>query len=84
MNLKKSPFFIAEISANHCGSIKKAMKLIKKLLTFGVELYKVDITPYSDVGEMSKEEYAERKSAAILMDSSSYLSEAIAAIWLGG
>lgn len=59
---------------------KKAMKLIKKLLTFGVELYKVDITPYSDVGEMSKEEYVERKSAAILMDSSSYLSEAIAAI----
>jgi hypothetical protein len=59
---------------------KKCMKLIKKLLTFGVELYKIDISPYSDVGEMSKQEYAERMAAAKLMDSQSYLSEAIAAI----
>ena len=59
---------------------KKAMNLIKKLLTYDVELYKVDIAPYSDVGEMTKEEYAERKSAAKLMDSQNYLSESIAAI----
>jgi len=59
---------------------KKAMKLIKKLLTFDVELYKIDISPYSDVGEMSKQEYGERKAAATLMDSQSCLSEAIAAI----
>jgi len=56
------------------------MKLIKKLLTFDVELYKIDISPYSDVGEMSKQEYGERKAAATLMDSQSCLSEAIAAI----
>jgi len=59
---------------------KKAMKMIKNLLTFGVELYKVDISPYSDVGDMTKEEYEERKAAAKLMDSQNYLSESIAAI----
>ena len=31
---------------------KKALNLIKKLLTFDIELYKVNIAPYSDVGEM--------------------------------
>jgi hypothetical protein len=46
---------------------KKAIKLIKNLLTYGVELYKVDISPYSDVGEMTKEEYLHRKEKAISM-----------------
>tara|TARA_R110002020_G_scaffold135370_1_gene302279 strand:+ start:1258 stop:2190 length:933 start_codon:yes stop_codon:yes gene_type:complete len=46
---------------------KKAIKLIKNLLTYGVELYKVDISPYSDVGEMTKEEYIRRKKKAYLM-----------------
>jgi DNA primase len=59
---------------------KKAMNLIKKLLTYDVELYKIDIVPYSDVGEMTKEEYGKRKLAAQLMDSQNYLSESIAAI----
>ena len=59
---------------------KKAMNLIKKLLTYDVELYKVDIKPYSDVGEMTREEYNKRKMSAQLMDSQSYFSESIAAI----
>ena len=46
---------------------KKAVKLIKNLLTYGVELYKVDISPYPDVGEMTKEEYVHRKEKAISM-----------------
>lgn len=40
---------------------KKSARLIKNMLTYGVELYKVEIKPYSDVGEMSKDEFLRRK-----------------------
>ena len=40
---------------------KKSAKIIKKMLTYGVELVKVEVKPYSDVGEMSKEEFQRRK-----------------------
>ncbi len=43
---------------------KKSMKLIEKLLTYDVELYKLDINPYSDVGEMTPEEFLKRKENA--------------------
>ena len=59
---------------------KKAMKIIKKLLTFGVELYKVDILPYSDVGDMSKVEYQRRKDRAKLMTQDTFLERAISSI----
>lgn len=59
---------------------KKALKLIKKLLTFDIELYKVNISPYTDVGEMSKDEYQKRKSSATLMTQESFLVNAIASI----
>jgi DNA primase len=48
----------------------KSANLIKKMLTYGVELYKVEITPYSDVGEMSKDQFLERKAAAKPVSSS--------------
>ena len=59
---------------------KKALNLIKKLLTFDIELYKVNISPYTDVGEMSKEEYQRRQKSATLMTQESYLVNAIASI----
>ncbi len=59
---------------------KKAMKIIKKLLTFGIELYKVNILPYSDVGDMSKVEYQRRKEQAKLMTQDSFLEQAISSI----
>jgi len=59
---------------------KKALNLIKKLLTFDIELYKVNISPYTDVGEMSKEEYRRRQKSATLMTQESYLVNAIASI----
>lgn len=59
---------------------KKAMKIIKKLLTFGIELYKVDILPYSDVGDMSKVEYQRRKEEAKLMTQDTFLERAISSI----
>jgi DNA primase len=58
----------------------KALNLISKLIEYDVEVYKVDIHPYADVGEMSKNEYQKRKSQATLMNSSSYLSYAVSSI----
>jgi len=49
---------------------KKSARLIKKMLTYGVELYKVEIMPYSDVGEMSKDEFESRKAQASPVSSS--------------
>ena len=43
---------------------KKALHLIKSLLLYGVEVYKIDVTGYKDVGEMTKEEFCKRKAEA--------------------
>jgi len=59
---------------------KKAMRLINDLLKYGVEIYKVDISPYSDVGEMSKKEFVLRKQNATLMNTTNYLLKALAGI----
>lgn len=58
---------------------KKAMKLIKSLLLYGIEVYKVDVTGYKDVGEMTKEEFQKRKKEAKLVTNEEYLSTAFLA-----
>lgn len=58
---------------------KKAMRLIKSLLGYGIEIYKVDITPYNDVAEMSKEEFQKRKTQSVVIDSNNYLLETLSA-----
>ena len=58
----------------------KAMKLIKKMLTFDIEVYKIDITPYADVGEMPKSEFVKRKNIAQLMTPDVFLERAIFSI----
>jgi len=55
---------------------KKAMKLIKNLLLYGIEVYKVDVSGYNDVGEMSKETFLQRKQDAKLVTSEEYLNVA--------
>ena len=52
---------------------KKALKLINKLLLYGIELHKVEISPYDDVGEMTKEEFQKRKERSISFNSENYL-----------
>lgn len=52
---------------------KKAMRLIKKLLEYDVEVYKIDIAPFNDVGEMSKDVFEQRKKDAVRMNTSNYL-----------
>jgi len=58
---------------------KKSLKIIKNFLTYDVELYKVDIYPYKDVGEMSSEEFQERKKKATRMNFNNLLRQSILA-----
>lgn len=59
---------------------KKSLDLIQKLIQYDVEVHKVDIEPYNDVAEMSKEEFRKRKSEAKLMDVNGYLDYFISSI----
>jgi len=45
---------------------KKAFNLIESLLKYDIEVYKVPIKPYKDVGEMSKNEFKRRKAESQL------------------
>ena len=49
----------------------------------GIEVNKIDISPYNDVGEMTREEFSIRKSQAMHVEEDTYmLTKAIMAIWL--
>jgi DNA primase len=52
---------------------KKERRVIKTLLEYDVELYKVDISGYEDVGSMTKEVFEQRKNNATFIDSDNYL-----------
>lgn len=52
---------------------KKALRLIRELITYGVEIYKVDVSGYNDVGEMSHEEFKDRKNKALPMSQATLL-----------
>lgn len=59
----------------------KAMRLVKNLIQHDCEVYKVDVSGYSDVGTMPKEVFAKRKEEAVPMDlDSSFLYQALSAI----
>jgi len=51
----------------------KEFKMIESLLKYGVEVYKVEIKPFKDAGEMSKQEFMERKKKATLIKNTDYL-----------
>jgi len=59
---------------------KKTMRLIEKLLLYGIEIYKIDVRPFSDVGEMTKEEFKKRKENAVLINETNYLLSRISFI----
>jgi DNA primase len=46
---------------------KKAKHLIKDMIQYGIETYKVDVRGFQDVGSMTKAEFQERKAAALPM-----------------
>ena len=52
---------------------KKERRIIKMLLEYDIELYKIDVSGYEDVGSMPKEVFAERKNNAAFIDRDNYL-----------
>jgi len=51
----------------------KENRIIKMLLKYDIELYKVDVSGYEDVGSMPKDVFAARKQNASFIDGSDYL-----------
>ena len=51
----------------------KERKVIKTLLEYDIELYKIDVTGYEDVGSMSKDVFIDRKNSATFIDGDNYL-----------
>ena len=51
----------------------KSKRIIKDLLNYGIEIYKIDTSGYDDIGSMTKEEFLKRKYGAALYESNDYL-----------
>jgi len=52
---------------------KKEHRIIKMLLEYDIELYKIDVSGYEDVGSMPREAFQERKNNATFIDRDNYL-----------
>jgi DNA primase len=52
---------------------KKENRIIKMLLEYDIELHKIDVSGYEDVGSMPKEVFEERKNNASFIDRDDYL-----------
>jgi len=52
---------------------KKERRVIKTLLEYDIELYKIDISGYEDVGSMPKDIFQQRKNNAAFIDNDNYL-----------
>ena len=51
----------------------KENKIIKTLLKYDIEMYKIDVSGYEDVGSMSKDVFIQRKQNATFIDGADYL-----------
>ncbi len=54
--------------------------MIDKLIEYDLEIYKIDISGYEDVGEMTKEEFLRRKQAAELVNDDWLLESQLLAV----
>jgi len=61
---------------------RKAMGLIKNLLLYGVEVYKIDVAGYKDVGEMTRTEFKKRKVDAKKITNENYLFTTVTNFYL--
>ena len=51
----------------------KSKKIIRDLLNYGIEVYKIDTSGCDDIGSMTREEFVKRKNEAVLYESNDYL-----------
>ena len=51
----------------------KERRIIKMLLEYDIELYKIDVSGYEDIGSMPKSVFQERKKTASFIDRDNYL-----------
>ena len=59
---------------------KKALHIAKNLLEYGIEVHKIDVSPCKDVGEMTKEEFRNRKKEAESVTNDTFLLQAAQSI----
>ena len=59
---------------------KKTNKLVSLFLKYDVEVRLVSVAPFSDVGEMTNEEFMGRKQTAVLLNNENYLLSKIMGI----
>jgi len=56
-------------------ALKKEIEIARTLINYGVEVYKVIVSPYGDVGKMSKKEFEERKKVSKLVTHDTLLQQ---------
>ena len=54
-------------------AVEKERRIIKMLLRYDVELYKIDVSDYEDVGSMPRDVFLQRKKMASFIDRDNYL-----------
>lgn len=59
---------------------KKAEKVIQTMLECDIELYKIDVMGYEDVGSMTKEQFRKRKQTASFVDTDTRLMQRVLSI----
>lgn len=71
---------------NNCSKIyialdedaeKKALRIIKTMLQYGIEIYKIDTSGQEDVGSMARGEFERRKQEAVLFNAGSLMMHEI-------
>ena len=86
--LTETSFFFQELIKNDTpvylaldpDAEHKTNKLINLLLKYDVEVNKINVAPFDDVGEMTKREFEARKQSAVFLDSDNYLLSRIIGI----
>ena len=56
---------------------KKELHIIKLLLKYDIEIYKIDTSGYEDIGSMSPAIFRERKQSSSLVTNDNYLYQVI-------
>ena len=52
---------------------KKALNIINSLILHGIEVWNIDTGGFEDIGEMTKEQFLERKEEAVFMSNENYI-----------